>query len=370
MVKHYFLIFLFIIPIISFAQVVEEKIQIDTITETIQVIYRPQVSTTYYTKKIAVFANDTFQVAIEKAYNRIGQNGLYKVYYPNGRLKIKTVFANNSINGEWTYYDQNGIIITKGNYARGKKHGYWAYKSLKIYGKYKNGLKSWIWHRIDANKKKVKSTYKKGVLFRGKGFGDETISVSTVNSESKDTLDPKENKELLNKECEQAISFLKDNLVFKKALKVHFSKSKLKKVRELKKYFFRGQFQFVIAPLEMNLGINTFIQESENGKIVVAKIDSILKNNTELQTIFSKSKIAENNMLFKHSTKISSTMAVYFSKIRQNLLRIDVVRFKKEVIKSDFKNSYASSEKGQRFEVLLYFDDEGVLKGAEYGKPQ
>ena len=37
---------------------------------------------------------------------------------------------------------------------------------------------------------------------------------------------------------------------------------------------------------------------------------------------------------------------------------------------SDFKNSYASSEKGQRFEVLLYFDDEGVLKGAEYGKPQ
>jgi len=370
MVKYYFLIFLFIIPFISFAQVVEEKIQIDTITETIQVIYRLEVPTTYYTKKIAVFAYDTSQVAIEKSYNRSGQNGLYKVYYPNGRLKIKTVFANNNINGEWTYYDQNGIIITKGNYVGGKKHGYWAYKSLKIYGRYWNGLKSWRWHKVDANKNKVKSTYKKGVLVRGEGFGDENISVSTVNSEAKDILDPKEDKELLNKEYEQAISFLKDNLVFKKALKAHFSKSKLKNVRQLKKYFFRGHFQFVIAPLEMNLGINTFIQESENGGIVVAKIDSILKNDTQLQTIFSKSKVAENNMLFKHSTKTSSTMAVYFSGIQQNLLRIDVLRFKEEVIKSDFKNRYASSEKEQRFEVLLYFDDEGVLKGAEYEEPQ
>jgi len=370
MVKHYFLIFLFIIPMISFTQVVEEKIQIDTITETIQVIYRPQVSTTHYTKKIAVFASDTSQVAIEKSLTKKGLSGVYKVYHPNGKLKLKTVYANNSINGEWTYYGQNGIIITKGNYAGGKKHGYWAYKSLKIYGRYWNGLKSWRWHKVDANKKKVKSTYKKGVLVRGEGFGDETISVSTVNSEAKDTLDPKENKELLNKEYEQAISFLKDNLVFKKALKAHFSKSKLKNVRQLKKYFIRGQFQFVIAPLEMNLGINTFIQESENGGIVVAKIDSILKNNTELQTIFSKSKVVENNMLFKHSTKISSTMAVYFSKIQQNLLRIDVVRFKEEVLTSDFKNRYASSEKGQRFEVLLYFDNEGVLKGAEYGKLQ
>lgn len=354
---------------ISFAQVVEEKIQIDTITETIQVIYRPQVSTTHYTNKTAVFASDTSQIAIEKSFTKKGLSGIYKAYHPNGKLKLKTVYANNSINGEWTYYDQNGIIITKGNYAGGKKHGYWAYKSLKIYGRYRNDLKFWRWYGIGANNKRVKSTYKKGVLVRGKGFGTETISASTVNSEAKNTLEPKENERPLNKEYEQAISFLKDNLVFKKALKTHFSKSKLKGLRKLKKYFVRGQFQFVIAPLEMNLGINSFIKESANGKIIVARIDSILKNNTELQMQFTKSSIEENKMLFNHSTNSSSKMAVYFSKTQQNLLRIDVVRFTEEVIKSDFKSRYALSEKGQRFEVLLYFDNEGVLKGAEYEKP-
>ena len=84
---------------------------------------------------------------------------------------------------------------------------------------------------------------------------------------------------------------------------------------------------------------------------------------------FTKSSIEENNMLFNHSTNSSSKMAVYFSKTQQNLMRIDVIRFREEVIKSDFKNRYALSEKGQRFEVLLYFDNEGVLKGAEYEKP-
>jgi hypothetical protein len=215
----------------------------------------------------------------------------------------------------------------------------------------------------------VKSTYKKGVLAKGEGFKGDTSPEVNVESELIDSVEVKENEVVLSQEYEQAISFLKENLVFKKALKAYFSKSKLKDLRKLKKYFFRGQFQFVIAPLEMNLGINSFIEDSENGKIIVPKIDFILKNNTELQTQFNKSIIEENNALFNNSTKFSSRMAIYFSKVQQNLLRIDVVNFEEEVVKNKFENRYSASEKSQRFEVLLYFDNDGVLKGAEYEKP-
>lgn len=370
MVKHYFLIFLFIIPLLSFAQVVEEKIQIDTTFETIKVIYKPGISTTYYSKKIAIFAQDTSKVAVEKTFTDYGQNGLYKAYYQSGRLKVKTVFANNKINGEWTYYGTDGTIITKGNYKKGVKHGYWAYKSLKIYGRYKNGLKHRRWYVLDANNKKVRSIYKKGVLVKGEGFGESTLQLNPIEPRLKDTVALSKNKVVLSKEYEQAVSFLKENVVFKKALKAHFSKNNLKEVRSLKKYFVRGKFQFVIAPLEKNLEINSFIDESRNGKIVVAVIDSILKNDTQIQADFSESKVEKNTMLYKNSTKISSTMAVYFSKVHQNLLRIDVVHFNEEVPNNDFEKSYSLSEKEQRFEVLLYFDNAGVLKGAEYQKAQ
>src|SRR3972149_2671640 len=113
----FFLFFLFSANF--FSQVVEEVIQLDTISQTIQVIYKPVTFSSYYTKKIAVFANDTSQIAIEKTFNNFGQNGVYKVYYPSGRLKVFTVFANNKINGEWTWYDEKGIILVKGEYENG-----------------------------------------------------------------------------------------------------------------------------------------------------------------------------------------------------------------------------------------------------------
>ena len=226
--KHFFSFFLFITPIISFTQVVEETIQIDTITETIKVIYKPSVSTTYYTKKIAVFAADTTQFAIEKSTNRTGNSGLYKVFYPDGSIKIKTVYANNKLNGEWTYYNKNGVIQIKGNYQQGVKHGYWAYKTIKTYGRYRNGLKFWRWHT--KNDKREKSTYKKGVLVRGKGYGNEKISTPPKKIKSKNRNQKKEVNKTIIGEYEQAILFLKENLVFKKTLKEHFAEGDLKEV--------------------------------------------------------------------------------------------------------------------------------------------
>lgn len=106
------------------SQVVEETIQLDTITKKIKVIYRPSYThpTTHYTKKIGVFPDDTSQIAIEKTYIRNQLNGIYKVYYPSGQLMVKAVFANDKHNGEFTWYQPNGIIKVKGIYKNDIKH--------------------------------------------------------------------------------------------------------------------------------------------------------------------------------------------------------------------------------------------------------
>jgi len=368
--KRIFLFYILISPILLSAQIVDELIQIDTVSETVQVIYRPDTQTKFYTKKVAVFASDTSQIAIEKSYTNHGKGGLYKTYYPNGNLKIKTVYAKDKLNGEWTYYDSNGKIKTKGEYQGGVKDGFWAYRTLKIYGRYKDGLRHRWWYYIDRNNKKVKSTYKKGVLMRGEGLGETHIIVDPTNPEMNNISDSSKTKKAISNEYEQAITFLKENLVLKKTLKEYFSNNSLKEVRKLKKYYFRGQFQFVIAPLELNLGVDNFIDESIKEKLVVAKIDSVLKiEPSKLKQTFSSAPIKENNSLYNNSTKLDSEMAVYFSQVQNNLLRIDIIQLKVAKKKEELKQEYSLLDRSQVFEILLYFNKDGLLRGAEYEKP-
>ncbi|PCI94039.1 MAG: hypothetical protein COB15_15080 [Flavobacteriales bacterium] len=351
------LLLVVLFPFFTSAQVVEELIQIDTTSETIKVIYKPKTTSSYYFKKIAVFADDTSQIAIEKSYTSYGQNGIYKVYYPSGRLKIKTVFANNKVHGEWTYYGLDGIIITKGIYKEGVKHGYWAYKSLRIYGRYKKGLKNKKWKRFDESENKYISHYKKGVLTSGEGVGDEvpTYLSKPKQPKSVDTntiVEVDTNK--ISKEYEQTIAFLTNNVLFRKALKKHFGTS-MKNSLAIKKLFDKERFQFAISPEITALSISTFIKESEEGKIVVANIDSLLKNEkVNIQQEFSGKKIEENQTLKNNSTDLESPMKIAFSEVKFNLLRLDVI--------------WTFKEEGRKFQVLLYFDEKGKLKGAEYEK--
>lgn len=355
--------FLMMLPICTIAQVVEEKIQLDTTSESIQVIYRPTVThpTTHYSKKVAVFASDTSQVAIEKTYLRGVKNGIYKVYYPSGRLKVKTVFANDKFNGEWTWYDKEGTILVKGIYVNNVKHGYWAYKHLKIYGRYKNGKRNKMWYTPDANNKKVKSRYKDGVLVKGKGFGDLKIELAPDTVYQKEdttfvesTLPIKTEVPVIEKHYEQAIDFLANNAMFRKTIKDFYKKD----IQKYKKNYKKDVFQFKIADKTPNMEINSFLKQSEEGKIEVAVIDYILKNETEkLKENFNVSNIEIDKKLVYKSQKEAETI-VYFSEIKNNLLRLDVVWNPTKEVKTQ----------NTTFKVLLYFDDNGVLKGAEYQK--
>ena len=360
MKKIFFLIFL--IPFFASAQVEEEIVQVDTTFETIKVIYKPEISSSYYFKKVAVFADDTSQIAIEKSYTNYGQNGLYKVYYPSGRLKIRTVFANSKIYGEWTHYNEEGIIITKGLYKRGIKHGYWAYKSLKIYGRYKKGYKNKRWKRIDESENKYISHYKMGKLKSGEGFGDE-IPLCVVPVKEKDiVIDTSGNlvevKDTTSicKEYEQTISFLSSNVMFRKALKKHFGTSMKKSIAVKKQFDEKERFQFVLSPEIISLDLLKFIKESDSEDIVVKSIDAILKRKKgELENVFSGEKIKDDLNLFNNSTDKKSLMVITFSEVKMNLLRLDI--------------DWTFKEEKSKFRILLYFDNKGVLKGAEYEKP-
>jgi len=369
--KKYILPLLLFFSLIASAQVVEEKVQIDTANITLKVIYREPVGDYYY-KKVAVYANDTAQIAIEKTFNGMGQNGIYKVFYPSGRLMIQGVYANNKLIGDWTYYDEKGIIIIKGQYRNGVKHKYWAYKSIRTYGRYYKGLKYGKWKHYDENEKKLISHYKKGKLVKGVGFKSEDVPVVLTKElpvyEVKDTVVTdsvvkKENVKVipvLKKEYQQAISFLTTNFTFRRYIKNKFGGS-------IKKRFTKEGFQYVISPTVMPLPIKDFIETSKKGKGNVAIIDSLLKQNEEsLLMLANKEATSQNEGLYYHSTDTASPLVVFFSELNHNFLRIDVLKNKEKLNKADFVSTYQAADAKRKFSVLLYFNAKGVLKAAEY----
>lgn len=348
----------FLLPILTYSQVVDEVIPLDTTFETVQVIYQPSETSTYYIKKVAVFANNPAQIAIEKSYTRGVQNGIYNVYYPNGQLKVKTVYANNKLNGEWTWYNPEGTILVKGIYVNGIKHGFWAYKAIRTYGRYKNGLKHKKWYVLDANHDKIKSTYKKGVLVKGKGVNINNVIAPDTNYVQNDTLiveatEPTEKPNSIKKEYQQAVDFLATNFLFKKKIKAHFKKD----IQQFKKNYKKDVFQFVIETNVPTMEINTFLNLSKEGKVEVATIDSVLKADTEtLKQNFNQTNIQLAKELANYSTNKDALVHVYFSEVNNQLLRVDVIwKAEKEVENNTYK-------------ILLYFNSEGILKGAEYQK--
>ncbi len=369
----------FIVVNTNHAQIVEETIQLDTITEKMEVIYRPSYihPTTHYTKKIAVYANDTSKVAIEKTYIRNKLNGIYKVFYPSGQQKVKAVYANGNPNGEFTWYNENGIIRIKGIYKDSVKHGFWAYKYLKVYGRYKRGKKHGKWYKVDNNDYKVKSWYKFGKLIKGKGFEmddaiaeeqldtiSQPVKVNTDTSATQQVVESNTKDEIVP-EYEQVVYYLKNNFILKKTLKAHFGK-KTKDLWKFKKNYKSEVFQYKLSNTIMPLNIEHFMKKSNEGKIVVAKVDSVLKNTTDIAQKFASKKVANNNTLSTYSTKKDAAITVYFSEVIDNLIRVEIIWNKEEQEFSSDEELFNEVAGDKKFSILLYFNDKGELTAAEY----
>lgn len=341
------------IPFLSFSQSIKETIVIDSISQVYDVIYLPTKEKGIFQKKTAVFSNDTSIVAIEKNFSNGRQNGIYKVYYPSGKLRIFTIYANNKINGDWSNYDEGGILVTKGKYQAGIKHGYWAYRSEKCYGKYRNGLKSGKWKCFNQNGGKHVNYYKKG---KGK-FKDFEKEHSTPSQKNKTTP--------IKKEYANAINHIARNYYFRKVLKDYYCKTKAER-NKFNRYFSKNDnFRFFIAPIIVPTGMADLI--TNNGNIKTIKIDSILKTNTkQYDTIFSNYKAYPNTNISSYSTDTSSTFSVFFSEIKNNLLRVDLIEYP-STLERDYSDSHTSG-KGEKFAILFYFNDAKEVIEIKYQK--
>jgi len=363
------------------AQVVEETVYLDKDSVAYKVIYQPTAYKRIFSKKIAVFANDTSVRAIGKNYTNNYLNGIYRAYYPSGKLLVFANYYNEKLNGDWTWYSEKGDIITKGKFRNNIKHGYWAYRHVKLYGRYKNGVKHRTWIKYDVNGQKQKSFYRRGRLVRGEEVDDQntnppknnikpdkeinTVKVAAETDQSKNKQETK--KIALGKEYEQAILFVAKNVVLRKELKTYYGTT-FKEKQRLKKNFKNGLFLFALSPEILNLDLNGFIRKQKEGEIVVSKIDSVLKNK---KLVIDKpfGRLEETNQsLYDRSTDKEAPFVVYFSRITDGVVRVDVVKYETLVAKDKMTTTYQTQEKGKKFEILLLFDKEGVLRGAEYQK--
>lgn len=103
-------------------------------------------------KKIAVYASDTTVTAYEKGYYEGYQTGVYKVYFPTGKLMESYVYQKGKKNGDYSLYSIDGTLLVKGEFTNDLRDGYWAYRQEKLYGRFKDGKKNgkWKWYQTDS----------------------------------------------------------------------------------------------------------------------------------------------------------------------------------------------------------------------------
>lgn len=373
MLKKIFFFFAFILVCFSIKaqKIVSETIQIDTNFVTYNVIYKDTLTKGIFSKIIAVFADDTSKVAIEKNYSYNYQNGLYKVFYPTGSLMIKAVYANNKLNGEWTYYDKAGEVAIKGIYKDGIKHKYWAYRYLKCYGRYKNGEKSGKWKCLNTDGGKYITKYP-NLYFTGMlGF----VGIKSSNTTTNDEIVPQAINDSLVADSSiqlqeidtfylSAITYLARNYYIRNRIKIQFTTSK-KERKYYDKYFdySKDLFLFAVSPTIIPLGLPPFLTEPE--KLTSDTIFKQLTNNVEsYKNGFSSHPYRTDLVLYQYSTQPTSDMILYFSEVVDNMLRVDIIEFRNRS-NENFEDIYKHPN-ARKYSVLIYFNKIKDVKAVEY----
>lgn len=354
--------------------VVEEKIFIDTTEITYKVIYRETVGD-YFQLKRAVFADDTSITAIEKNFSNGHQNGLTRIYYPSGKLRVKAIYGNDKLQGEWTHYGEDGIIITKGIYNYGIKNGYWAYKSEKMYGRYnKKGLKHRKWTKKDINNQKYKAFFWNGKLKSGSGIFNtdyethaDTLFVVTSDSSNSSVIGDTNASVSIDNDYIVTLKYIAQNYYLRKASKDYFRTSKKERGKFINEYvnLDKDVFRFNVAPYISPISINEFINQEKPTK---PTIDSLIKaRGIVLQEELNSFLETESAGFSKYATDNTSKIVVYLSKKIGNLIVVELIEFPTPVTNI----SYAETSKRTdviRMKMLFLFNDVDEIIEVEYQK--
>lgn len=368
------LILIFLLPfVLKGQQVVDEIIQIDTSFITYKVIYKETVGD-YFQLKKAVFADDTSVVAIEKNFSNGHQNGLTRIYYPSGKLRIKAIYGNDKLQGEWTLYGEDGIIITKGVYNYGIKDGYWAYKSVKTFGRYKKNVKHRKWIKKDINNQKYKAFYWNGKKKSGstifeenyKTHADTLFSTTTTDSLTVDS-NLIEETQAIEPYYILTMKHIAQNYYFRKASKDYFRKNKRERAKYIEKYvdLNKDVFKFNVAPVITPIDIAPFLITEKLSK---PTIDSLLKTNgASLQQEFLSSTFIPANGFSSYTTDKNSTIVLYLSKKINNLLVIDLVEFPTIETNFNYIENYKRTDTTS-LRMLFLFNENNEIIEVEFQK--
>jgi hypothetical protein len=366
------LILIFLLPfVLKGQQVVDEIIQIDTSFITYKVIYRETVGD-YFQLKKAVFADDTSIVAIEKNYSNGHQNGLTRIYYPSGKLRIKAVYGNDKLQGEWTLYGEDGIIITKGVYNYGIKDGYWAYKSVKTFGRYKKSVKHRKWIKKDINNQKYKAFYWNGKKKSGSTIFEENYKThadtlfATTTTDSL-TVDSNHTDVTIEPCYILTMKHIAQNYYFRKASKDYFRKNKRERAKYIEKYvdLNKDVFKFNVAPVITPIDIAPFLITEKLSK---STIDSLLKTSgTSLHQEFLSCTFIPANGFSSYTTDKNSTIVLYLSKKINNLLVIDLVEFPTIETNFNYIENYKRTDTTS-LRMLFLFNENNEIIEVEFQK--
>ena len=378
MLFRFYLFLLLILPQFLLSQVVEEKIPIDTSFITYKVIYKKTLTKDVFSKQIAVFASDTSKIALEKNYTNNYQNGIYKTYYPSGKLMVLAIFANAKMNGDYTYYDELGKILIKGKYKAGIKHGYWAYKYLNCYGKFFNGQKTGRWKCQNNDGKKFITKYPSLYLNGATSFlnlksfrkdnNHQPVEQTNEVPILKDSLDEKTPPlEQIDTFYLSAITYLARNYYLRNRIKNQFAAKKKDRAAYDKYFDYKNDiFLFDVAPVIISNGLPPFLEEKEPLKNKI--IAPILAANPEkYKQAFSQTPAIKNEAIHLYSTQPNSKMVAYFSKVEDNLMRVDIVEIAdaENLLKKDYNLIYNNVAQ-KKYAILLHFNSLKEVDAAEY----
>lgn len=76
-------------------------------------------------------------------------DGVYKEFYPSGKLKMEGKNVDEESEGTWTYYYESGEIEAEGDFTSGLRDGYWKHfhknNQLAAEGEFLSGEKNGVW---------------------------------------------------------------------------------------------------------------------------------------------------------------------------------------------------------------------------------
>lgn len=147
----------------SFSQSERMKVFYPEDTLTFDLIYK-DLDSLENEKLEAYYKENPEQIAYVKNYYYGKQSGIYKAFYPSGRIMIFAVYQRGMLNGDYTWFSPDGKVLIKAQYRDNIRHGYYANRLHHFQGRFRDGKRHGKWEFNVGSSAYRKAYYSEGKL--------------------------------------------------------------------------------------------------------------------------------------------------------------------------------------------------------------